>query len=710
MPEQPASSSTSSSAPADSFFVLRECRELFQRRLAEIVRDSGIATSSVLEAFVNEVGTAHDELVAAVHQDGFEQTNGLTASRISLVGNDDLELEIRIGEVVNRLRNNERIGHWRAQLRYMTLLNRPKMNAETNPLGVDPINRGLWSICREGGGTLEQNLERLERLEQRLQAQLPKVYAELNALLERHGIAPAQVKIVQRAAAGMPAVSGAGGSADQGGLSDANALSALRQVLSKRFGTEDNAPAVGIAGHSAGGPGNVTLDVSSVVALNHLIDRLRALELHRMASAEKAPTAPSDQPAPFLAFKSTDLDLPLGQPAAIALDTLSLIYEAIFDAPELPDAVKAAIARLQIPLLRLAILDPTFFTNTTHPARRLVNRMAQAAVGLNQDTGHDNAVCIGLGKLADAARATLENGDGELTPHLDELDALIAERDHSNQAKSQPYRQLVLEHENREAARSNADAWLRQVLVNTTEPAIRLFLAEHWRRVMEAACQDGGTTGSRWQQNAACIVDLLWSVRPKPTAEERKRLVALIPSLLKRINAELDRLAIAAEERAPFINACLDLQTAAMRNRADAPGSTAQAAVPAVPAAAVLRAAPGIEPEPQVEILERDGKLVQYLSLPTTTPSRWRTAAYAWQDGDWIRFFLPDGDHLCGRVCWQSPTTETVLLYNPGWGYAVALAPSSLEQQLRSGRARIVSSSLLFDDAAERALAQIAKI
>lgn len=61
--------------------------------------------------------------------------------------------------------------------------------------------------------------------------------------------------------------------------------------------------------------------------------------------------------------------MPLGKPAAIALDTLSLIFDAIFATPDLPDAVKAIVSRLQIPLPKVAILDDTFFANTQHPAR-----------------------------------------------------------------------------------------------------------------------------------------------------------------------------------------------------------------------------------------------------------------------------------------------------------------------------------------------------
>ena len=36
------------------------------------------------------------------------------------------------------------------------------------------------------------------------------------------------------------------------------------------------------------------------------------------------------------------------------------------------------------------------------------------------------------------------------------------------------------------------------------------------------------------------------------------------------------------------------------------------------------------------------------------------------------------------------------MLFNPDWGYAVALAASWLEQQLHAGEARVISDALLF--------------
>ncbi|MFZ4535442.1 DUF1631 family protein [Propionivibrio sp.] len=713
MLEQSGPATAPQQAQEDSFFVLRDCSELFQRRLVEIARQSGISSPSVISAFVREVGSAHDELAASAQQDGFEQTAGLTASRITLVGNDDLELDIRIGEIASRLRSDERIDHWRVQLRYMTLLHRPKMAAESNPVGLEPICRGLWTICKESGDNLDQNLDRLDRLQEQLQEKLPEIYMELNELLESHRVEPAVVQFVQRASGGKPSAGtgagGAGGTGRAGGSSSsdggqaANALSTLQQTLRQQFAGEDLAPAETFSGNTTGNhadsSGNVILNASTIVMLNHLMERLRIFDLQQECGLSNFSFGESSADQPLRALKAKDLDLPLGKPAAIALDTLSLIFEGIFAAPDLPDAVKAAIGRLQIPLLKLAIIDDSFFADTQHPARRLVNRMARAAIGLAPDAGRDHPVCVSLAKLADAVRSTLEDNDGKIGPHLEQLDALIAERDQSIQANIQPYVQVVLEHEAGNAARSSAQDWLRKVLGQPMDPAIGKFLSDYWLRVMQAACLEGGTEGTRWKECHSTIEELLWSVQPKQTADERKQLVSLIPSLIKRINAGLDLLEISTEERVPFLNTCFDLQTAALRNRS---------AVPA-PASAELPLANLMSDMavPSVQILEHNGKLVQYLGLPSATQSPWRAAGNAWKVGDWISFFLPDGERLCGRYCWHGVPSGTVLLFNPDWGFAVALAPSLLEQQLRDSRARVVSESSLFDEAAEQALGRI---
>ena len=122
--------------------VLRASKALFLSRLTEIVNRCAFATAPAFEAFTREVGEAHDQAASASPRDDFEQTSQLTASRLTLMGDDDLELDIRIGEIGSRLRETAGRDLWRSQLRYMTLLSRPAMNEDSNPLGPEVICLG----------------------------------------------------------------------------------------------------------------------------------------------------------------------------------------------------------------------------------------------------------------------------------------------------------------------------------------------------------------------------------------------------------------------------------------------------------------------------------------------------------------------------------------------------------------------------------------
>lgn len=703
MSDSTGAAATPAASSEDAFFILRDCRERFQRGLAGIARQAGVNAPAVIDALVREIVTAHDELAASSRADGFEQTDGLTASRISLVGNDDLELEIRIGDIVTRLKGNERIDRWRVQLRYMTLLDRPKMTAEDNPAGLEPVSRGLWAICQATKASLEQNLDILDRLEAQLQAGLPEVYRELNTLLEQRGVALPQIRPVQRSSGGAvtPTV------AARSSTLPANALSALQNKLFEQSGeacpstsSSDGIPVVG----------NAALRASTLTMLNHLMERLNTLEQRQMA--EPQGTLPLDAPTaqqPLSAIHARDLDLPLGKSAAVTLDTLSLIFDAIFATPDLPEVIKAILSRLQIPLLRTAILDDTFFANTQHPARQLINRMARAACGLTLDAGRDHPLSERLSQLADSARAAMESNESGLKPQLEELERLIAERDQSHQIISQPYMHLVNDHERRLNAGIQAQKWLNEQLTRCSAPAIRDFLVDHGLRIMQNAAESGGVSGERWQTSKTTFEELLWSIQPKQAPEERKRLVALVPALLKRLNAELDQLGVPTESRAPFLNACFDLQTAALRNRPDtatspAPSQITPAAVETNPNKAATTGS-----SRAVEILESHGKLVQYLGSPAPAGLTWRAGSPTARQGDWIAFRLPDDEEHCGLHCGVAPDSGSILLFNSDWGYAVALERGFLEQQLTGGNARIVSAASLFDEAAERALGQIAR-
>jgi hypothetical protein len=698
----PTNTPTDSTAE-DPFFILRDSRTLFQRRLTEIARLAGVTAQPVIEAFTQALGEAHDELAASNQRDGFEQTHGLTSSRITLMGDDDLELEIRIGDISRKLIDIGSKDLWKAHLRYMTLLRRPEMAPEDNPIGPETICQGLWAICRSSGAGLEGNFALLDRLEELFELQLPDLYSALNDLLDSRNVEPAQTKTVST---GSNRQAGTAQNAQTSTNTEgkANPLSALQNMLTQQLGgTEGGAIEFSTGGgHTSGG--NMALNAATLVMLNQLAARLDQLELSGpLGQSLSTGAADGDETIPPRTVRAKDLDVPLGKSEAIALDTMAHIFEAIFDIWDLPDTIKTTIGRLQIPLLKLAIFDPSLFSDTEHPAHRLINGMGRASIGLPRNVSRSHPVSTRLWQLASTVAETLQRDASVLTAPLAELDALIAERDLAVQTAAQPYILLLREKESSEKAALAARHWLQDIEAQGIATEILSFLRQYWVRIMEVSSGDDNEKNSLWQENHATITDLLWSIQPKQSIDDRKRLASLLPGLLKRISAGLDRIGTPAAERAAFMDTCFALQTAALRGNPAPPATPGSASLSSpqtdtIPGADVITA-----------LLEADGIQLKIMSIPGQPPSAYRKPAANVQAGSWLQFSLDDSEPLCGMICWQNTQSGSTLLYNPDWGYAVALAPAVLDQQLRDARAKVVSSLAIFDLATERAISQLGR-
>ena len=85
---------------------------------------------------------------------------------------------------------------------------------------------------------------------------------------------------------------------------------------------------------------------------------------------------------------------PLGQKAnqleSMTIEMVAMLFDFVFDTKDLPDGIKALLARLQIPVLKAAMLDGAFFAKKSHPARLLVNELAQAGLGWSPVMGQDD--------------------------------------------------------------------------------------------------------------------------------------------------------------------------------------------------------------------------------------------------------------------------------------------------------------------------------
>ncbi|AXS81294.1 DUF1631 family protein [Dechloromonas sp. HYN0024] len=684
---------------ADSFHLLKDTRALFLKHLGSLLQHSGLVSGRAVQAIQDGAAAYFDEMTTTDRRGTFaEEADGLTSSRITLVGEDDLELGIRLDNLSARLYESTGGSLWRTHLRFVTLLRRPDLPKIANPIGPKGIAQGLNAMFEAAGAAaIDKKLELLDRIEACLIEGLPALYAEINDFLDRGGVEPAQPTII--------------GSQEGPVTTDAptireNALLALQQTLLARIPGMSEAIQFQPSG---GGSGGAAASLLNQAMLERVMQRLDELDRRSPASPQPAMALESLIPGLFDAdgtisqpkvLKSSELGIPSTASEGLAIDTLAMIFEEIFADPALPDALKAVISSLQITLLKVAMKDSSLFANEQHPARLVIDRMGLAVLGLPSDVPGRHAVCARLFEIAAELRSEHSGAMSAFDTAQAELDALITERNATIAAAASPYLPLIDALERRDAAAIAAGLAVEKFIMTRPPLAIRNFLENTWSQLLQTIWLEHGEASSEWQESLAIITDLLWTIQPKADPDERKTLARRLPDILKRLKTGMDRVSVSPEAETDFLDKCFELQTRALRATATPAASEEQGTDLFAGSFAGDAGAPL---SGELTLGEQTLTTLDYLHFQPA-PSR----SLPCKEGDWVEFALADGTLRVARLCYIGPISRRLLLLNPdvGSGLVIAIHPAILDRQLRAGEAHIASARSLFERAASLALRQ----
>jgi len=683
---------------SDSYHLLSDTRALFLKHLGALLQDSDLISASAIKAIQDGAAAYFDEMASTNRRGTFaEEVDGLTSSRITLLGEEDLELGIRLDNMTAKLFESTGGSLWKTHLRFVTLLKRPDLPKSANPVGPKGIAQGLTTMFDAAGAVaISKKLELLDRIEACLLEGLPALYAEINDFMDRRGIEAALPTIIgsqdspttpDNAPAGIPE----------------NALLALQQTLLARVPNPADLPQTPPNGSAAASLLNRAM-------LERLVMRLDELDRQGVFEQKPAPAKTTEgmMPALFTAdgdfasppqpkvLNSTELGIPTSAGESLAIDTLAMIFEAIFANPALPDTLKAVISSLQITLLKVAMKDSSLFANEQHPARLVIDRMGQAVLGLPSDVSARHPVCARLFEIATQLRSEYVGEMAAFEKADAQLDALLAERNATFAAAAEPYLPLISELERSDEAAKRVRPALEKFIATNPPKVIRDFIEQVWSRLLQSIWVEHGEQSSEWQESLALIDELLWTVQPKADADERKTLARRLPDILKRLRAGMGRIGLPAEAEAAFLDDCFELQTRALR-------ALPAAVVGEDPGGALF--ASGVSAAASAPI---SGELrVGTVVLPTLDFAAFHPAparSLPSKEGDWLEIHLPDGETRIARLCHISPNSHRILLLNPDSGFALTIHPAILDHQLRAGEARVTSASTLFDSAASTAL------
>jgi len=225
----------------------------------------------------------------------------------------------------------------------------------------------------------------------------------------------------------------------------------------------------------------------------------------------------------------------MNQIAEKTIDFIELVFDAIIEDEDISDTIKALLLRLQIPVIKASMIDQEFFIYDDHPARVLLDRIAEVGMGI---TGHSDEVYIRLDKIVNQLISEYELDTHVFQDALDKVNAYVKERDETARAREEEAQQQAL----REHARNSVLRSLRSITAGKTLPeAVHTLVLKRWPTLMFNHYLENGKDNDDWVSIIEVLRDVIDSIQPLKSAEDLAYLIAEKDKLLERVNQQLSR-------------------------------------------------------------------------------------------------------------------------------------------------------------------------
>ena len=238
----------------------------------------------------------------------------------------------------------------------------------------------------------------------------------------------------------------------------------------------------------------------------------------------------------------------------VLIDIVAMLFDFILDNDQLPQAISAQIGRLQIPVLKAAILDRNLFASKQHPVRQLLNRLAE--VGLSCDSGDTDPV---FQQIQRQVNRIVNEFDVDLEIFSSALHALDdAVRAEQEMAEREERRATKLaERKSRlAAAKIAAEQLVEQHTLQDDVPAfVEAFLRRYWHQLLVLVHYRHGNQSDAWRYCVETLQVVMWSTCSTRTLSDRKRIVENLPRLVRRLKKGMAHINIAPEARNEFLSA-----------------------------------------------------------------------------------------------------------------------------------------------------------
>mgnify|MGYP001764843941 CR=1 FL=1 len=659
---------------------LRETREAYSIALSLLQRQSTGLMESCKKAYAQDF----DARIT-----GKVRTQSASAdSDLSILDENEYEVALAIDKSSARLRFNcaeELIG---LDARIGILLEKPRLPADDNPLNPKVLCEALLHGMAAFGAKQKVQLVLLNQFDLALFSELPLLYQEINRLLAAKGVLPdfkAGVGTIQR-----PAVAKTPKPEDGDLLGVFERLAKMQPAaFGGTSGAMDSTGMSSAAMGSTGMSGAAQLGFSMLEALGKL--QIGALNLPSGATLDLRGSLAGGVSNVVRELQQSPAMQSASQVEAVMIDAVAMLFDYLFEDRAMPERLKQLVAQLQVPVLKAAILDRSFFTSREHPARRVLDLISSLTVRPNRSEGEQDPLLAEVEAVILTIVNEYDQDVGVFEQAVVSLSGIHERYEQELENGLADGVEALLREERAEMADALIREHIRRALAEQPAPeTVALFLRDCWSVLLKQTFVVEGESSPHLSAHLETMRELLWSVQAKADMDSRLMLVRILPGLLKRLREGANRAGMNEADSERFFSVLVALHAGAVRANA--------LTVPLPEAETLLDDLPEQPQSPEAN--ETDVHCAQ--PLPEIQ-DEFSLQASDLQKGDRVEMKYEDGSVRVMHVVWVSGIKGNYLVADADGQNMFSISPQRLADKLRSGQAVLLGH----DSAAEGAFSKL---
>jgi hypothetical protein len=253
----------------------------------------------------------------------------------------------------------------------------------------------------------------------------------------------------------------------------------------------------------------------------------------------------------------------------MVIDIVAALFDQVLADPSVPPQMGREISRLQLPVLRVALKDQSFFHSRKHPVRRLINRMASLSTSfdeLDRGVGREfiDKVTALVSEIVDGDFDQIKLYEQKLT----ELEQFVEQQTVKEVEDNAAVAALLSGREADLRVQQRYMQKVQQELADLEIPEfVKTFLSQIWTQVQVMVVARHGPESEEVKRMKLAANTLVMSVQPKGHPSLRASFLKQLPQLMKDLNEGMELIQWAAQAKQDFFSQLLPLHAEALKTQ-----------------------------------------------------------------------------------------------------------------------------------------------